>query len=518
MDRREFLRAAGITAGGVAVGGGLLAACDDSEPSRDHMLDHPAKESPIDTVVIVMMENRSFDHVYGWLATDEHYLEAGRSRHGGKFRVDGRIDVSYPAATAGDPPVTTHALVGDADEQNPWRGCGHRGPAHDWDSGRLELNEGFLAAGTKNDEFALGYYTAEDLPMHAALARQFTVLDHHHASLMAGTFPNRQYLHSAQSNGRKIDPGPLDVGIFTGKTIWDLLAKAHVPRRYYYTDIPVLLLWGDQYEDIVASTDRYFDDCEHGKLPRVSVLDPGFTGPLRTDDHPLGDVRIGQRFVREVFGAFQRSSHWEHGVFILVYDEWGGFFDHVPPPLLADERSSPVLVDSFGQSGFRVPAVVASPYSTRGGVDHRTYDHTSILRFLEWRFLGAPAEGPNGGSGRWWLTQRDRHANNLGASLRSSDPEPEWEFDKKVGGYSLPCTSTVEPNEPVTTEETQDPFVLAQPFADKIPNRYPAPSLTPWITGEELTLPNAPPTTTVPPPTTAPATTPATTAPSTTPS
>jgi hypothetical protein len=157
-----------------------------------------------------------------------------------------------------------------------------------------------------------------------------------------------------------------------------------------------------------------------------------------------------------------------------------------------------VLVESFAQSGFRVPAIVASPYSARGGVDHRTYDHTSVLRFLEWRFLGAPAEGPAATGTRWWLTRRDRHANNLGASLRSSNPEPEWELDARVGGYSDPCTSTVEPNEPVTTEETQDPFLLAQPFADRIPTRYPAPTLTPWITGEELTLPNAPPTTTAP--------------------
>ena len=127
MDRREFLRAAGITAGGVAVGGGLLAVCDDSEPSRDHMLDHSAKESPIDTVVIVMMENRSFDHVYGWLATDEHYLEAGRKppRPGSSGSTAASTCRTRRRRRA-TRRSTTHALVGDPDEQNPWRGCGHR--------------------------------------------------------------------------------------------------------------------------------------------------------------------------------------------------------------------------------------------------------------------------------------------------------------------------------------------------------------------------------------------------------
>jgi phospholipase C len=258
---------------------------------------------------------------------------------------------------------------------------------------------------------------------------RFTVCDQWHASLMAGTFPNRQYLHSASSEGRKEDPIPLDVGIYKNETIWDRLAAADVPARYYYTDLPVLTLWGPRLYDRISKIDDYFTDAQAGRLPHVVMVDPPFAGTNRADDHPQGDVRLGQRFVREVFKAFTESPQWEHGMFVLVYDEWGGFFDHRPPARFADVRANPVNEEDFGQGGFRVPALVASPYARPGAVDHTVYDHTSIMRFLEWRFLGAPADGPARGRGRWWLTERDRHARNVGGALGLEDPDPDVGFD-----------------------------------------------------------------------------------------
>ena len=153
----------------------------------------------------------------------------------------------------------------------------------------------------------------------------------------------------------------------------------------------------------------------------MSVVDPGFLTGSRTDNHPHGDIRAGEAFVRDVFSAFARSRHWRNGMFVLNYDEWGGFFDHVPPPILPDDRASTVDADNFGQAGFRVPVVMASPYVKPGSVNHRRYDHTSILRFLEWRFLGAPPEGPGQPGDSWFLTTRDRNANNIGAALWVED-------------------------------------------------------------------------------------------------
>jgi phospholipase C len=424
------------------------------------------------------------------LGSDEAYLEAGRRRYGSGFRVNGRVDASYRPADS-DAPVTTQRLVGAASESNPWRGCDHSVPGHTWREGRRQLESGFLAAGTGNDDYAIGYFQGVDLPYYSEVTARFTVLDNYFPSLLASTFPNRQYLHSAQSNGNKNDPPTLDVGIFSGRTIWDLLERARVPARYYYTDLPVLLLWGEQYTDRISSTDRFFEDCDQGRLPRVAFIDPGFGGDLRTDDHPQGDVRLGQRFLREIFGAFRRSPHWERGAFILTYDEWGGFFDHVRPPRLADARASKRLDDDFGQTGFRVPAVLGSPYGLRGGVDHRVYDHTSILRFIEWRFLGAPAEGANGGSGRWWLTTRDRHANNLGASLRPDHPDTEeWVSTLPVAAYSPACASA-----PPLAEDapSSDPFTYSAKFTAVLAEGFPGPTLTPWITNErETPLPSKP--------------------------
>ena len=410
------------------------------------MLDGRPGDAPIDTVVIVMMENRSFDHYLGWLPDDPGYLEAGRRAYGRRFRVAADNDLVYadPAGTL----VNTAHLTTQANEPRPFRGCDHPIPGHGWISGRAQRDRGFLGEGSGNDDFALGFYTGTDVPFYADLARRFTVADHSHASLLAGTFPNRQYLHAATSLGHKDDPVPLDAGIFAGETIWDRLEAAGVSARYYYTDLPVLALWDDRHFDRISSIDDYFDDADRGRLPNVVMIDPGFGGEGRSDDHPTGSIRMGQRFAQAVFRAFARSPHWERGLFVLTYDEWGGFFDHVPPAVFADDRASGIDAENFGQGGFRVPTVLASPYAQPGFVDHTLYDHTSILRFLEWRFLGAPATGPGPATGKpWWLTLRDRSANNLGSTL-ITEPTVDvgFELGAQLARPQPGCSPTVAPN------------------------------------------------------------------------
>jgi phospholipase C len=444
LDRRTFLRRAGLVATGAAASGGVLAACSGKSPTTtfDSIIDHPARESGIDTVVVLTMENRSFDHLLGWLATDEEYLDRARQRNGGAFRIDGRQHLTYRNPLGRS--FATSLLTTNGLEPDPFRGCTHPIPGHGWDSGRAQLSRGFLGAGTGNDEYAIGYYRGDDVPFTRELARRFTVFDHWHAPLIAGTFPNRQYLHSATSDGRKEDPIPLRVGIFEGPTIWDRLAAATVPARYYSTDLPIITLWGRRMDRFRSTLDDYLTDAAAGRLPNFVMVDPGFRGPYRTDDHTWADIRYGQRFIRQVFRAFAQSPHWERGVFVLLYDEWGGFFDHVRPPIVPDDRRSADPANDFGQTGFRVPAIVASPRARTAGVDHSRSDHTSVLRFLEWRFLGAPARGP-GGDGRWWLTQRDRHAHNLGAALGAAKPDPDLAFDVDVslprGGPACPLPS-----------------------------------------------------------------------------
>ncbi len=436
---------------------GLLGACSDDgddgsgAPRRStttgpgratapagSILDSPASSSPIDHVVVVMMENRSFDHWLGWLSTDEAWLDAGKSAYGADFGVTAQLQQSFPDPTGKD--MATGHMLDVLAGGNPWRGCGHPDPGHGWVSGRAQRDEGFLSEGSRNDIFALGYYLGDDLPFTSRLARRFTTCDRWHASILGPTYPNREYLFSAQSGGNMSNDFPTSPDGFTWDTIWDRLAKAGVETGYYYTDLPVTALWGSRLGGITKPVDDYFSRCEEGTLPAVTFVDPGFLDDTRTDNHPHGDIRAGEAFVRDVFAAFARSPHWESGLFVLTYDEWGGFFDHVAPPVLPDDRASTDDATNFGQAGFRVPSVLASPYARPGSVDGRTYDHTSVLRFLEWRFLGAPAEGPGKDGDDWFLTMRDRNAENLGISLvETPTTELDLDLDVEIAAPSPGC-------------------------------------------------------------------------------
>lgn len=447
MDRREFLTRMGLVGGAAVFGPTLLGACDDngsngtasggSAPAFTSILDSSASNAPIDTVVVMMMENRSFDHYLGWLAAHEGFLEHGRSRYGGDFQVDGNQTQTFRTPTDSEQ-ETVHWLAVD-DQSNPWRGCGFEDPGHGWEAGRVQRDRGFLAEGSGNDKFALGYYLGDDVPFHNRLAQRFTTFDQWHASILGPTFPNREYLHSGQSGGQKTNYLPFEEGGFQWTTIWDRLQASGVPARYYYHDLPVVSLWGERLLPLASTIDGFFDDASAGKLPNVVFVDPRFVGPEQNDDHPHADIRAGQRLLRDVFSAFVQSPHWERGAFILTYDEWGGFFDHVAPPEFPDDRVSDVDQENFAQAGFRVPSLIASPYARPGYVDHTTMEHTSALRFLEWRFLGAPATGPGRDGDGWFLTARDRNAYNLGAALGLEDPDPEVDLDLDIAEPSPGC-------------------------------------------------------------------------------
>ncbi|HUF85319.1 MAG TPA: alkaline phosphatase family protein [Acidimicrobiia bacterium] len=464
MQRREFLRNAALFSGAAVVGGPhLLTGSSRRGGEPRGLLERSAKEAPIDTVVVVMMENRSFDHYLGWLADDERYLERGKSRYGRRFHVDGNQRQQFAAPDGSV--FETASWLTQTGEPNPYRGCGHPDPGHQWDQGRAQRDFGFLAAGAANDIFALSYYERDALPFLNGLAREFTVFDRWHCSVLGPTYPNRAYLHAGQSGGYKANVVPAETAGYPFASIWDRLGAAGVPAKYYGTDLPVIALWGQRLLAYNNPIDAYFTDAAAGTLPNVVFVDPAFLTGNRTDDHPHADIRAGQRFLRDVFQAFAESKHWKRGAFIVTYDEWGGFFDHVAPPILPDDLANPLDTDNFGQSGFRVPAVIASPYARRGFVDHHLYDHTSVLRFLEWRFLGAPARGPGKDGDTWFLTSRDRNARNLGAALLGEEPDRDIGFDLDVAidEPSLPCAEDGGPPLPPPPPPVPVPPTTAAP-------------------------------------------------------
>ena len=170
-----------------------------------------------------------------------------------------------------------------------------------------------------------------------------------------------------------------------------------------------------------------------------------------------------------------------------MYDEWGGFFDHVRPPVVPDDRNSSNDFDNFGQLGFRVPSLIASPYARRGYVDHNLYDHTSVLRFLEWRFLGARPQGPGRRRDRWFLTKRDRYANNFGASLRFSDPEPDVDFNPlDFATVTARCNEAQRLQEVGPDEQKRDAFEPSDLLETVVRERYSTPSFTPWLQNVDI--------------------------------
>jgi phospholipase C len=270
--------------------------------------------------------------------------------------------------------------------------------------------DGFLRSGD-NDEFSIGYYAEEDLPFIGHAARAFTTYDRFFCSLLASTFPNREYMHAAQSYG-KMDNSTPDVGFqdqgFPDTTIFNACAQKGVSARYFYNDLPVSALWGAPGLARSSRVDEYYQRAASGTLPNLSFVDPSFAnegGGTSGDEHPHGDIRAGQAFMSDVVHAFMESPQWKTGALFIVYDEWGGFFDHVKPPRVPDIRSSRDPNQDFGQMGIRIPAVAVSPYVRRGHVAHSVFGFESILKLIEYRFGLGP------------LTRRDAYAQNIGRSF-----------------------------------------------------------------------------------------------------
>ena len=195
--------------------------------------------------------------------------------------------------------------------------------------------------------------------------------------------------------------------------------------------MPFLALWGDRYARISKPFSQFLTDAANGTLPNVSYIDPRFGGEEQgtsNDDHPHADIRSGQDFLNRIYEALRNSPNWSKTVLVINYDEWGGFYDHVPPPLAPIPTATAKAGDKDGRLGFRVPAIVISPLAKPGFVAHGQYDHTSILKMIEWRF-GLPP-----------LSVRDKTANNLAQVLDFAAPDsPAPAFEVPPAPVAVPC-------------------------------------------------------------------------------
>lgn len=384
IDRRNFLRALGAA--------GLAAR--DFGMAQTTTLPQPA-QSGIEHIVVVTMENRSFDHLLGW-------LPGGDGKQAGLSYADKNGVVH-----------NTYSLAPD------YTGCGHPDPDHSYGPDRVAYDngamDGFLRAGS-NDVYSIGYYNEADIPFYSALARNFLVCDRYFASILGPTFPNRMFLWAAQTD--RLDDS---ISFTSLPTIFDRLSAAGVSHRYYFNNLPYLALWGFKYFFSTSPFAQFLTQAASGTLPAVSFIDPNYTildDGTGNDDHPHADIRNGDAFLSTIFRALTTSPAWRNTVLIVTFDEWGGFFEHIAPPrVIAPNNVDTDLVNGQALLGFRVPVVIASPFTRNltatPQVSRAQFDHTSILKLIEWRYGLRP------------LTARDASSDigNLAVAMNFATPD-----------------------------------------------------------------------------------------------
>jgi len=372
MRRRTAIKALGAL-GAAAGAPRLLAGCGDNEAG-------PVLPPGIDHVVVLMMENRSFDHYFGSRSLLEGLPgdglpEGASNRNGAGERV-----AIYPAG---------EVCVAD--------------PPHGWGSSRTQFDDGacdgFVLAyenswGTDVPPDAMSYLVRDNLPVSYALADAYTICDRWFSSVLGPTWPNRMYFHTAQSMGITANDLPADG--FDWPSIYHRLDQASVDWRYYYIDVPVIAVADNLDLDgrVRRAMPDFLDEAAAGTLPSVAVIDPGFS---YNDDHPPHHPLVGQQYISLVYGALARSPQWERSLLIITYDEHGGFYDHVPPPTAPDDRAA----DGFGQLGFRVATMVIGPWVRPGYVCSTPLEHCSVLKHLENKYRMQP------------LTMRDAAASDI---------------------------------------------------------------------------------------------------------
>ena len=337
-----------------------------------------------------MMENHSFDNYLGML---------GR---GDGFRLDATGRPTNANPDANGKLVSAFHLANTC--QLP------RVPSQAWNASHEQWNHGRMDGFVRSDSgpVSMGYWNGDDLAFYYDLARAFPLCDRWFGSCLAQTYANRRFFlaGTARGNIRTIadtltDPPP------PNGTIMEALNRHSIPWRNYFTDLPTTALWpyvvGDN-ADKVLDIKEFFRDAASGKLPAFSLVDPNFDHGSEENSE---DITRGEAFVAKVVNAVMHSPNWPRTVLVWCYDEHGGYYDHVAPPAApAPDSMQPKLIagdvpGGYDRLGFRVPAVVVSPFARKNYVSSVVRDHTTVLALLEHKF-NLPA-----------LTHRDGWAEDL---------------------------------------------------------------------------------------------------------
>jgi phospholipase C len=414
MKRRDALKTIGGLAGAAGVATLLPGCSDDDGPSG------------ITTYVYLMLENRTYDHVLG----ARKLLEG--------LPGDG-LSAGFTQPDMNGNPVGLYV-------PSPLEECA-LDPPHLWEDSHAQWNNGAMDGFVREHQKLwpntmakdpMQYLTRNEVPITWALADAYTSCDRWFASVMGPTFPNRAYWHCGTSFGLDNNPDVM-VRIATGvptPTIYNRLEDAGIDWAFYYGSFPIgsllgangpykidlgpgdgtgkIRIFGDERDGI----GKFFTDAAAGKLPTVTYIDPAYD---QNDDHPPVHPILAQQLIASIYIALANSPQWKNILFVVTYDEHGGFYDHVAPPRTTDDTLATFGKDGFQQLGFRVPALVMGPYAKQGYVSSVQYDHTSALKHLQNAFDLEP------------LTARMAAANDLTDCLdldrlARNDPAPPIEL------------------------------------------------------------------------------------------
>ncbi len=356
---------------------------------------------PFDHIVVVMMENHSFDNYLGAL---KPYGKPGAQ--GLTFNAKGVATNTNPGPSGHvlSFPFTTTAQGSDVTQT--------------WNATHAQIDAGKMdgfVTGNSNSPQAMGYWGPEVLPFAYSFAKTFTVANRWFSSAPCQTYPNRRFLMAATAYGDiTTDSSTITLTPPPNGTIFDRLNAHQLSWKNYFTDLPQTAIIPSiikSYPTNVVSIAEFFADCAAGTLPSVSFVDPEFGvlseigaplvgvvgvnnvgvefSELGGDEEPPQDLTYGENWAYQVVEAVLRSPVWARTLLIYTFDEHGGYYDHVAPPAaiapdsIAPDLTSTDVAGGYNLYGPRVPAIVASPYSKANGVSNVVHDHTSVLATIE---------------------------------------------------------------------------------------------------------------------------------------
>jgi phospholipase C len=427
----------------------------------------PGRLAGIDHIVVLMMENRSFDHMLGYLSLAPDQGGRGRTDidglKSGALPSNRYLGQGYPAFRVTDP-----AFV-------------HRTPPHGPEPVLAQIAggqmSGFVSAYAKEHDVdgeearaVMSYYDASTLDVYDQLAAEFLICDRWFAAHPGPTFCNRFYTLTGRLN-RDLDGNPqqdnfhgADFVPVQTKNVFDHLSDRGVSWRYYEQRYSTIRLYAkytfdhDHVVDFDDPVDGFAAAATAGTLPSVTFIDPNFIDEPDdgdNDDAAPGNLSRGQVLVGGIVNALRHSPAWDRTMFVLTYDEHGGFFDHVNP-LATEFRATATPVSALDFYGVRVPTFVISPLVARGAASHIVFDHTSILKTIIRRFMSAPP--PDMGS-------RVAAANDLSAVLLDAPRATNFEMPeaRRVDNHQPPSTEPA----PGTSTEFKDVMRFLRDQAQK---------------------------------------------------